>query len=455
MIQFYKTLFHCSAAMSVISLVYMASMPLLSKRYTAKWRYYIWLVIVLGWIIPYRPQFIIPLIPAKTPAIHTVQFLPAKYITAIENLKALPIETAAAPSIDPGWPVFMIWFMGLVGILLYHTVRHVRFMKFVNRWSQDVVDLETINILDTLKSEMKIKTQVGLKTCTGIASPMMTGVYRQVIFLPSGNIPKDDLIFILRHELVHLRRNDLWYKAFVLLAAALHWFNPVVYIMAKTIARQCEISCDEEVLQGMNFEERRHYGEIIIGVVRNKVKLKTALSTNFCGGKKSMKTRIFSIMDTTKKKAGVIVLGIVFIATIGTGVAAGEIKEQSISVPTSAGEAERPPYSDMEKKSRQEYLSDLGFLDYDTDEHVYRYNGKWVRTINDKYTWNGKPYGGVSRSDAPENYFSGEPVDVKVVRNQDTNQIEKLVEMTEAQTQQVLKAEFSIPSGEAATSQIP
>lgn len=313
---FLITLLECSIAMSVISLSYMASMPLLSKRYTAKWRYYVWLVIVIGWILPFRPQFDTASLPVKMPAI---QVMPVEHMGTGEPLMIIANETGRASSTILWWAIAGVWFIGVIGIIAYHVWRHWRFVKMVSRWSTDVTNLQTLGIWHAIKKEMKIVTHVDLKTCPGITSPMMVGFLRPVVLLPSVKIASDGLALILRHELVHLKRNDLWYKALVLLATAVHWFNPVVYIMAKAIAAQCEISCDELVLQGTSFQQRKQYGETIIGVVRNGAKLQTALSTNFYGGKKGMKIRIFSIMDTAKKKAGITILCVALIATIGTG----------------------------------------------------------------------------------------------------------------------------------------
>jgi len=47
-------LMECSVTMSVPVLVFFALTPWLSKRYDAKWLYYVWLVIVVGLIIPFR-----------------------------------------------------------------------------------------------------------------------------------------------------------------------------------------------------------------------------------------------------------------------------------------------------------------------------------------------------------------------------------------------------------------
>lgn len=49
--------------------------------------------------------------------------------------------------------------------------------------------------------------------------------------------------------MIHLKRNDLWIKALVLVANALHWFNPLVYVLRKDIHMWSELSCDEEVVK--------------------------------------------------------------------------------------------------------------------------------------------------------------------------------------------------------------
>lgn len=47
----------CSVTMSAAALFYMAATPLLAKHYSVKARYYSWLVIIIGLIIPFRPKF--------------------------------------------------------------------------------------------------------------------------------------------------------------------------------------------------------------------------------------------------------------------------------------------------------------------------------------------------------------------------------------------------------------
>lgn len=93
----------------------------------------------------------------------------------------------------------------------------------------------------------------------------------------------------------------------------------------------------------------------------------------------------------------------------------------------------------------EEDLADLGFLEYDENEHVHRFNGKWVRTINDRFIWNGERYGGLS---SILGNYSGNPVDIKIIRNPATNAIEKVVEMSEEETHRALNYRPGLVNGD-------
>jgi beta-lactamase regulating signal transducer with metallopeptidase domain len=339
---FLTALIECSIAMSVLILLFIAITPLIAKRYAAKWRYYAWLVIVIGLIIPFRPHVDTALIGID---IHSVP--PYIQHRILDNSKTIGdnhiqtdtqrmlsdnVGTVVDNNIQTGtvrqgllvvpwyqW-VGSLWAAGVVVFIAYHSIRHIRFLKMIKRWCEEVTVPQTVDILQCLQSNFGISKQVKLQICSCITSPMMIGFINPVILLPSMNYSIDELAFILKHELVHFKRKDLWYKSLVFIATAIHWFNPFVYLMAREIATQCEISCDAEVVKDIDMDGRQQYSETIIGVIKNQSRMQTAFSTNFYGGKKSMKNRILSIMDTTKKKTGIFILCMALIATMGIGV---------------------------------------------------------------------------------------------------------------------------------------
>jgi beta-lactamase regulating signal transducer with metallopeptidase domain len=138
-------------------------------------------------------------------------------------------------------------------------------------------------------------------TCAPIKTPMMIGFVRPTVLLPRFEIPSDELRSILKHELIHFKRRDLWCKALMFVTLSLHWFNPIVHVMLKRTMELCEISCDERVLKGANEKSRAEYGEAIIGVIRNGG-MTTSLSTNFFTNIEGVKSRVYAIMDTKDKR---------------------------------------------------------------------------------------------------------------------------------------------------------
>ena len=189
------------------------------------------------------------------------------------------------------------------------------------RWNECVTDERILAIFQDLKDEMGISTRISLYQNSDMSSPVMYGFVKPRIILPTVTPAEDELRFILKHELVHYKRKDLCFKFLVLVATAIHWFNPIAHLVAKVIRTQCEVSCDAEVIRDTDSVTRLQYSEALIGVVKYHSKLNPALSTNFYGGKKGMKKRITSIMDTSKKRVGGLVVALALVATLGTGFA--------------------------------------------------------------------------------------------------------------------------------------
>lgn len=297
----------------------------------------VWLVIAVGWLIPFRPSIELPFLSSQstnTPLM-PLQLTPDSLIT---NTTAEVLTPAAEMQVGipqlSMWEIgFSIWLAGVVIILIYHIWRHSHFMKMVNRWSEAETTPNILQILNTLRQELKINPQIEYKTCPSISSPMMVGFFRPVILMPAIQLSDNELIFILRHELTHFKRHDLWYKTIVLTANILHWFNPVIYFMARATSVQCEIACDALVLKNENMQARKQYGETILTVVRGGKSHQTALSTNFYGGKKGMKNRITSMLDIKRKKAGITIFCIVLIGIILTGATLVTAGNPSTSIP--------------------------------------------------------------------------------------------------------------------------
>jgi len=144
------------------------------------------------------------------------------------------------------------------------------------------------------------KAEISLVQCNFVTTSLLTGFLKPVVVVPDKHFEADELEMIFHHELIHYKRKDLLVKLLSVIAISVHWFNPIIYWLCNAIQTESEASCDEAVILEIGENNRRYYAELIIEMVGSK-KSTTMLSTCFYGGKNSMKRRLNSIMNTTRK----------------------------------------------------------------------------------------------------------------------------------------------------------
>lgn len=247
------------------------------------------------------------------------------------------------------------WLLGLAVVLTLQFIRYQRFLRTVNRWGKPATNPALLALLDKIKAEMAISAPVRPLDLGGaITSPMFFGLVRPTLLLPGKLVSpegyaaaeksekpetSEELALILKHELIHFTRRDLWVRLFVLIASAIHWFNPLLRLVARQIETQGETSCDERVVSGESAVGRRVYAEAILGVVLTQVRGATVLTTSFYGGKQGMKQRIETIFDTRTKPFGSLLFtlgaALVLCGVMALGIAEAELPNDA---PTTTNE---------------------------------------------------------------------------------------------------------------------
>lgn len=302
-----------SIVMSFIGLLFIAVTPFLLKRYKSKWLYYSWLAILAGFILPFTFN-----ISTKVVNLSESVQLPSKEPVPTNSsqitLVSSSIDTVTELSV---WQMVMIvWIIGIVVFLAVHLVKHYRFIYMVIRWGLTITEPKTLHLLEKVKRELNITKEIALKECSFIHSPMLVGFAKNTILLPNNAYREEELNVILKHELVHLKRKDLWYKALVLLVSSIHWFNPFFYLFAKELDNLCEHACDDEVVKNTDIQLRKTYSQTILYAEKSK-RGEGVFSTNFLGSTQILKKRILSIMDMSKKKSGIVVMALLILLSTG------------------------------------------------------------------------------------------------------------------------------------------
>ncbi len=362
MTRLFEMILQTTVGASILVVLVLLLMFALGKRYNQKWRYWVWMFIALRLVLPFDIPHEVSLFTFSIPEEKTVitynpdnnvgtQTTPDKIIIPsdiTQNIEQTPPQdtqpvvpptTVTPPSVNddiiiPIMPsddvvdvtptrtisltqIFaVIWLVGVLGCAVWHIVMHIRFLGRAKLWNRPITEPWANEIFNNVKKEMGITEDVKLYRNRSVHSPILTGFFKPTVLIPTRNLTENDLYMVLRHELLHYKRHDLWYKLLLVVAGCLHWFNPFVWFMVKRADRDLEIACDEAVVKGESTEFRKDYCETILRIIRCDRGRKPALSTGFTTGKKTMKKRFACALDSTAKRTGIILLCLVLCATI-------------------------------------------------------------------------------------------------------------------------------------------
>lgn len=347
---FFFSLIGVSITISLVMVLLLLLSSYLNERYTVKWRYFIWMILAIRLILPVDFGLTPPPvelnfndreigIEAVRPGAAAENAVPASDANnADKNQNASltsddagrnlsPDNTSPIPVTDPendargkaltvSRLAVTVWLVGAAAFTFWQFGIYLFFRHTARRWYREPSGGDIPEIFGRLRSEKGIVKPIRIKICRKIESPMITGLFRPALLLPCEEYQREDLEIILKHELTHFKRGDLWFKLLLLCANALHWFNPFMYIMVREANRDIEISCDEEVLKGADLSLRKRYGERILELTQGNMRQEVPVSTNFYGGKGMLKNRLRHIFDERKKKRGIILFCVILILVL-------------------------------------------------------------------------------------------------------------------------------------------
>lgn len=290
----------CSVTMTAAGLLYMLILRLLRNVQSAKWRYYSWILIFLGFILPAKPWSAKVEVSLNTDS--SVAIVQVDGMAYGVDTYSLVIDIHQILK-----AVFVVWVTGAVICILSAIIRQALFNRSIKRFS--IPASKKVNtILADISDELMIWQSVKAVMVKGISSPMTIGFLKPVIILPDESFSDSSLKMILEHELVHFKRRDIFIKAFMVLVSSIHWFNPFVRLFVKRAERECELYCDETVMSGKTNEEKRVYCQTILDSAtvvfgRNpKVWFKPVVSSEFISGKAGVKRRMEMILSGGRKR---------------------------------------------------------------------------------------------------------------------------------------------------------
>ena len=341
---FMQTILQISISTAAVTGLLLLLVPIWQQRYSARWRKVIWLVIAIRLLVPFSlelPEAPVVMdvnleeqtgftIPVQEAA-HTQNRYDTAAVPDNQPVTVKPeAQNYAETTIDPMVPVmvqeqepvsygtilFAVWILGLVVFVIWHGVQYVMFGRKVFASALSLEDGDWL--LNNAGADMDLHHLPDVLISSRVQSPMLVGFVKPVIVLPERIYGEQELLLILRHELMHYKHHDLWYKLILLAANAVHWFNPLVYLMLRQAGRDVEQVCDDNVTAGQDMAYRKAYSLTILNTMASQKGV--ALSTCLSKDAQNVKNRFAGILQPKQYKKGIAVFcGVVLLAIIASG----------------------------------------------------------------------------------------------------------------------------------------
>lgn len=192
-------------------------------------------------------------------------------------LPALPVEAWAAPAASAAMPSYsipgpaafvpelpaaglqpapptiwgdptMLVLLAYLGGLLMVGGRLLAGLMILRRWTRDARDVtcpEWLAAFERTRWDADDGDSLRLMVSDAVPSPLSWGFLRPVILIDPGTLAQTGgADAILAHEVAHVARRDWVALMLTRIAAALFWFNPIVWLLEREIVQQAEEAAD-------------------------------------------------------------------------------------------------------------------------------------------------------------------------------------------------------------------
>lgn len=383
-----KIVLSLSLSGSIFILLLLLIRHFFSEKLSKRWQYYIWLVVIVRLLLPFTPSVsLVGNIFEDIEQYMEEESVPYSSINTSNNAQSEVDDTEDMAWMDTEDQSFepeeetqtdsenlwAIWLVVAVILFIRKVTIYQSFVKYLHAGCMPVTEIEPLEALGRAMEQNHIKARVELHKNNLISSPLLIGFFHPCIVVPALNVPEESFYYTILHELTHYKRGDMFYKWLLQFTICMHWFNPLIYLMQHEIERECELSCDEHIISGLNNIEQRKYGDTLLEAVKmNGIYKNSLASVTLIGSKEILKERLKSIMNYKKKsKLTVTVTAIITILIcVGanvTGAYAASKNQEKISTENSIT-VEEKQYSlkDLAKQYYEdnELIRFLGIFNY-------------------------------------------------------------------------------------------
>lgn len=276
---------------AVLVLVLLLVEFLAGRRMRASLRCGLWLLVILKLLLPpslkspvspgyWIGRWIIPPLTvsvASTARVFAEANLPVPLsaplrrgeVTSTSAIRPNTRPAAKAPRLTTEGSLAAFWALGSLAIAVGILRRHQQMRRLIK--TSRPATAELLEALRGAAAELGLQRVPELRLTRADHSPAVSGLLRPVIVLPAGlasRLTPAALRDVLLHELIHVRRRDLWLNLPQVLVQVVWWWNPFVWLANARIRLLREQAVDEHVLLLNRGAEEPSYPATLVAVAR-------------------------------------------------------------------------------------------------------------------------------------------------------------------------------------------
>jgi beta-lactamase regulating signal transducer with metallopeptidase domain len=226
----------------------------------------------------------------------------AAIVAPATNTFAETQQAASAPRLPIDWTklALIVWLSGAIVALIALFASTLRVLR-MQRLSTPVHSGPLVELIAQLARRLNLARAPRLHMGDAHAMPMVWGLFRPVLLLPSGAVkwPQSRLQAVILHELAHVRRRDALTQLLAELARALYWCNPLVWLAARQLYLERELACDDIVLNA-GTRPSEYAGELLDLVRTMRSTRATALAAIAMARPSQLKARLHAVLDEAR-----------------------------------------------------------------------------------------------------------------------------------------------------------
>lgn len=215
----------------------------------------------------------------------------------VNRMNDFTLSVSRDASSAAGIILFVIWIVGILAMVVLVAKSKIR-LNALKKSALPLQNKEVRKLYNNCLDEMNITKAISVHSTAFLKSPIIVGLFKPCIYLPIHLISDynaSDMRYILLHELQHYKHKDALANHLMNLAGIIYWFNPLVWYALRKMRNEREIACDTSVLQMLEEEYYKDYGNTLINFAEKISLTPFPFATSLGGNIKQMERRITNI----------------------------------------------------------------------------------------------------------------------------------------------------------------